>query len=396
MSKRIRCNGRHAKLAPSAGHRWTHCTASVAFIEKLKLPASESPYAEEGTLAHETLYAALGLRNPFKVNWGSNEEKEYLPYTIEYVLHILSIYPDAKLYREVSVNPQYFVKTRHCKGTADIVIAVPCGPIYVIDLKFGEHVSVDVIDNVHLLLYGLGALARFEIEEGMVFTEVVLVISQPRAYHPDGINREWRLKVNEIIEYADWLGRRAREALNPEKAVFRPEPETVCRFCPAQGVCRALAQYTLKEVREVFNDIIAEEIEYKDIAQLTVEEISHLIDEFPGIRRWMSNVSATAVDLLEKGARIPYYDLKAKLSNRQWSADETELLDHFGEEIYEQSLISPAQAEKRFGKGSVDDFVERVQTGFTLVRTTDPTASDEPMPFGVIPDAENTSKPKRK
>lgn len=380
-------NSRHSKLAPSAAHRWAHCTASVDFIESLKLPAEESEYAIVGTLAHETFYVGLGLKNPFQVKYRTPEEANHLPYSFEYVQRLRELYPDGKLHREIRVDPSYYLGTRHCKGTADVVFAVDLGPLYVIDLKFGEHVPVDVVDNLQLILYALGALARFEEKEGYTFTEVVLVISQPRAYHPDGINREWRMHPSELKEYTDWLSRRAREALNPEKAKFRPEPETVCRFCPAQGVCRALAEHNLREAREAFSGKIAtEEVTYRSVAQLTPEEMSHLIDEFPAMRRWMTEVSAATLRHLQNGGKVPWYGLKDSLSNRKWAVDEEELEMLFGEEIYERSLISPAQAEKRFGH-KVDKLTERVITGQTLARIESSEAAEEPSPFGVIEDA---------
>lgn len=379
-------NGLHSKLAPSAAHRWAHCTASVAFIEKLDLPAEDSEYAAEGTRAHETFYTALGLSNPFEVRYGTPEEKEYLPVAIEYVERLRNLYPEADLYRETKVDPAVYLRTRHCKGTADVILPVELGPLYVVDLKFGQHVPVDVIDNLQLIIYGLGALARFQEVEGYTFTEVVLVIIQPRAYHPDGAIREWRMSIDELLDWVPWLQKRTVEALG-KNPVFRVGPDEQCRFCPAQGVCRAYAEYSLKQAREVFTEIIDHEAVYKDTEKLTNEELGYLLKQLPAMRRWLTNVSDYALQYLKRGGKIPYYGLKDSLGNRAWGVSPAELELYFDEEIlYERKLRSPAQVEKLAGKGSVAELTVREVKGKTIVETDEPAETVETSVFGELPD----------
>ena len=374
-------NGRHSKLSPSAAHRWYHCTASTHLIEEVHVPGEESPYAAEGTLAHDTFYTALGMRRPYKVNYRTPEEKEYLPYSIEYVLNLRSLHPKTKLYREKLVNPAPYVGTRHCKGTADVVLPVRNGPLYVLDLKFGENVVIDVIENLQLLLYGIGAYAEYP---GYNFTEIVLVISQPRAYHPDGINREWRLTPQELLRWARKIKRRARLALNPALGEFVPDPEHQCRFCPAQGNCRALAEYELTLARDVFTSDT-----YREPTMLTPEELSALLFELPGLRRWMKEVSGAALRHLQRGGKLPRWALKDSLGNRKWAVDADELDIYFDEDVlYERALRSPAQVEKLAGKGTVNAFTTREITGQTIIETKETEAAEPPLPFGVIEDAE--------
>ena len=360
-------NNGHSRLAPSAAHRWAYCTASIHFIEQLKLPyEDDSPYAEEGTAAHVTFAKSLAMKNPFEVKYGTEQEEIYLPEAIEYVLNLQDKYPGAPLLLEKRVNPAKFVRTRHCKGTADVILPVDLGPLYVIDLKFGEHVAVDAGDNLQLLLYALGSLAEFP---DYIFTEIVMVILQPRARHKAGTIRTWTISIEDAMEWADWLARRAKEALNPEKALFRPDPEHVCRFCPAKGVCRALAEYELKVARDIFTDISEplEGISYKNIERLTNIEMSHLLQEFTGIRRWMTEVSAAALRYLQNGGTMPHYKIVESLSNRTWSIPPEELEEYFPEEVlYERIIRSPAQVEKVLGKKSVDKFTTREIKGNTL------------------------------
>lgn len=50
----------HARLAPSAAERWTHCPPSIALGEAVGCEDVSSIYAMEGTFAHEL--AELKLR----------------------------------------------------------------------------------------------------------------------------------------------------------------------------------------------------------------------------------------------------------------------------------------------------------------------------------------------
>ena len=49
---------KHARLSPSAAHRWLHCTAAPRREEAY--PDAGSDFAKEGTLAHA--YAARALK----------------------------------------------------------------------------------------------------------------------------------------------------------------------------------------------------------------------------------------------------------------------------------------------------------------------------------------------
>jgi hypothetical protein len=332
------------------------------------LPGEGSAYADEGTRAHETLAEALGLPNPYDVRFQSEEEEKHLPMAFEWVSQIRNYHPEVELFREIAVNPAPYVGTSHCKGTADVIMPVPFGPLYVADLKFGVGVVVDAIDNMQLMLYGLGALAEFERKHGYVFTELVLVIIQPRAYHPSGPVREWRVSYEEALEWGRWLGAKAAEALGP-RPVFRPS-EDACRFCPAAGVCRHLAEFSLGRARRVFTDIVDHEAEYKDVNCLTNVELGHILDVSPLIRRFLDEVYNHALLYCGRGGTLPGWGLKPKQSNRIWDVPEDELELYFGDGVYQskRSLISPAQAEKKFGKKSVEKFVKREDRGYALTQ----------------------------
>lgn len=359
---------RHAYLSPSGAPRWANCTASPKFIESLKLKSEPpSAHAEEGTRAHLVLANALGMDNPYKVNYEDDDQKKYMPVAFDYVEILKDLYPEAKLYREISVDPVLYVRTSHCSGTADIVVPVDFGPLFVSDFKWGVGVVVEAYENFQLILYALGVLAEFP---DYVFTEVVISIVQPRAYHPAGPIREWRISVEELMEWGKFLGARAREALGPNSH-FRPGIDT-CRFCPASGVCRALAEFNLGVARRVFTNVIDFEVEYKDENQLTNAEIAYILDVRPLMKKWLQQVESHALRYVQDGHRIPRWGLKSKQARRRWDCKPTELKMYFDEEVlYENTLRSPAQVEKLAGRGSVRSFVTRTSSGDALTPITD-------------------------
>lgn len=393
--------GFHSYLSPSSGHRWTVCTASPKFIDSLLLPPEDAhkkgiDYAMEGTIAHEILSRALYLDNMFDIEYETEEQKSALPFAFEWVEEVMYQHRDdgAELYSELHVDPAPYVSTRHCAGTADIVIPINYGPLYVADYKHGVHVVVDAENNTQLLLYMLGALAYFE-KRGYLFTEYILCIIQPRGKGKKGKVREWHIQHNELMEWAEFLKQRAREALG-NSGVFRPDPEGACRFCPAKGgnrgtgICRALANYQLSIARTNFTEIEDDYYEFRGKGSMTVKELSFLLDSFSAMRRWISDVTAHAQHLLQVGRRVPFYTSKGKLGNRKWAVEPEELELYFDkEDLYENVLRSPAQLEKRAGK--VDAFTSREVTGVTLQHSNEAHETDETDEadvFGEVTDGE--------
>jgi hypothetical protein len=346
-----------------------------------------SPYAEEGTVAHETLYTALGMDNPFDVNFTTDEEEKALPVAFEWVETMLTLYSEAKLHREIAVDPKRFVRTTHCKGTADIIIPVEFGPLIVADYKHGIGVVVEAIDNTQLLLYALGALDRFE-KLGYIFTEIVMVVIQPRAYHPSGPIREWRITYKEAMNWAKFLASRAHEALGPNP-IFRPS-EDACRFCPAAGVCRHLAEYALGKARTVFKSIVDYEAEYKDINTLSNVEMGHILDQSKTFRKWLDEVYNHAMRYEMKGGIVPGWGLTEKKSNRRWAVSPEELYMLYGDLVVEKkvSFLSPAQAEKVIDKKEIAKLTVRDKTGYALTQMDTPTVKEthDTSPFTEVDD----------
>jgi hypothetical protein len=383
----------HAILSPSGAYRWANCSASMQAIRKAEeqgiIPRDETnEFAEQGTHAHEIAGKILHGPDWFDHDhFETPDQEEFLPVYVNYINDVSIANPGMTWKFEQKVNPARYVKTNHCKGTADAIGILSDKVVYVVDYKHGEHVVVEVEDNFQLILYGLGALVKLhKLKYNVRKLKIVLAIVQPRAWHRDGVIREWETNYKELMRWARWFAKRAAEALGPNPE-FSPDTEIQCRFCPIQGCCRALAEQELSVAREVFTTIDDTEAELKNPDLLTRAELSSLLKQLPGLKKWATQISQHALSRMESGEQIPYWDLKEKEGNRQWAVPEDELKLFFDKDVlYENKLRSPAQVEKLAGKNSVKEFTTREVTGHTIVETNDPHDSDESIPFDEVKD----------
>lgn len=379
----------HSILSPSGAHRWAYCTASMQLLRRLaeenKLPVDDSNFAAVGTAAHETAHKVLTGDDWFDHDhFETPDQEEFVPVYINYINDVTIANPGIDWKFEQKVNPAKYVKTNHCKGTADAIGFVRDKVLYVVDYKHGEYVTVEVEDNLQVILYALGVMAKLA-KKGYNLRKlkIVLTIVQPRAWHHIGPIREWETTYKELIRWARWLAKQAKEALGPNPK-YNPDPEHQCRFCAAQGSCRALGEYELSVAREKFTSIETD-TKLKNVDILSHKELSLILRELPALKRWCTKVSEYALSIIEAGGQIPYWDIKEKLGNRQWAVDNEELEFLFDKEVlYERKLRTPAQVEKLAGKGSVDNLTERQVSGNTIVKSDDPHDTEEPIPFGDI------------
>ncbi len=117
----------HGKFSPSASERFFRCPGSVNLLQRVPVRQS-SPYAIEGTKAHEVLEA--GLKNKCRRAMQAHREFTAPPLqhedfesgfyvsvqiALNYVYEILDTYPDAMLFTEGKIN----VPTTNAPGEAD-------------------------------------------------------------------------------------------------------------------------------------------------------------------------------------------------------------------------------------------------------------------------------------
>lgn len=286
----------HALLSPSASHRWLHCPAAPRLEEGIKDEGSD--YAAEGTLAHA--YCAMKLKNFLGLPTDGEKEEiaalqekygtgEMAEYTDTYATIVLEKYnaaraatPDAQLLVETRLDFSDYVPEAF--GTADAII-IADGTMEVIDFKYGKGVKVSAVENPQMMIYALGAYARFAFEYRIDNLRATIV--QPRI---DNLS-EYEITVEELTAWA-------ANVLTPaaEKAYKGEGPQTPgawCQFCKVKNQCRALAS-KCKEVVAVDPKLITPEELAKDVLPMV-----------PIVKTWISGVEDFALAQALSGVQLP-------------------------------------------------------------------------------------------
>lgn len=329
----------HAILSASASSRWLHCTPS-ARLER-KFPDASSPYALEGSRAHERAEYFLNrflktgdsnvlIREDVEMN---DAVQSYVNICIEKINEARTASPDAQIRVEQRLDFSRWVPEGF--GTGDVVM-VSDKYFEIVDLKYGKGVPVSAVNNSQMRLYALGMYEAFGYLYGA--DEVRMTIVQPRL---DSVSTE-TISVDDLLTWGEEVKKKAKIAF-AGKGDFCAGNH--CRFCKARNTCRTHAEYELKNVKEDLQT-----------AELEDFEISDILLRAKGIKTWLDGLEAYALGKALDGYDWPGMKLVEGRSNRKITDDviaANNLLNAgFGaEEIYKpQTLRSITDLEKLCGK----------------------------------------------
>lgn len=339
----------HAILSASASSRWLHCTPS-ARLER-KFPDASSPYALEGSRAHERAEYFL---NRFLKTGDSNvlirEDVEmndavqiYVNICVEKINEARTASPDAQIKVEQRLDFSRWVPEGF--GTGDMVM-VSDKYFEIVDLKYGKGVPVSAINNSQMRLYALGMYDAFGYLYGA--DEVRMTIVQPRL---DSVSTE-TISVDDLLTWGEEVKKKAKIAF-AGKGEFCAGSH--CRFCKARNTCRAHAEYELKNVKEDLQT-----------AELEDFEISDILLRAKSIKTWLDGLEAYALGKALDGYDWPGMKLVEGRSNRKITDDviAANNLMNAGfstEEIYKpQALRSITDLEKLCGKKMFSELMSGV------------------------------------
>lgn len=363
----------HSPWGASSSHRWMNCTGSIKLIKdnQDKIVNSDSAYSREGTAAHEL--AEFCIMNDTKaeemIGREFNEVKvtEEMAQAVQLYLDTIESYV-AKLGEncEVLIEESFSLDiSDEMFGTNDCCIIAPFDKLVVLDYKHGQGVAVDAVGNTQLMYYALGLYEQYEVEE------IELVIVQPRAQHDKGPVRSWTISVKELEDFGKELEKAYKESKSG-KGKLVPS-EKACRFCPASGFCPAL---TSKAMEVAKADFSAKEVVLPNPADLSITDISKVLEASKLISMWVKDVESYAHSLAEKGTKVDGYKLVAKRANRKWT-DEAKVVETLSEIFDNEDLFdapklkSPAQLEKLVGKDNISSLTTVPESGTVLVPIQD-------------------------
>lgn len=342
----------HALLSASGAKRWLECPPSA--VLEAQFPSKDTRYTREGSLAHSL--AELQLRKwsePLKpsaykkalaeIQADELYSADMLAHVGTYVEYVKGVFQEAKdrcsdaiLLLEQRLDYSDWVPEGF--GTGDVVI-IADGMLHVIDLKYGQGVAVDALENPQTRLYGAGAYAAF----GMLydFEAVQMTIFQPRLA---ALSSE----ILPLADLLDWLDEtvRPRAALAAE-GLGEFKLGDHCNWCRAKAICKARVGVALA---------VADFAE-RPVELLSPEEVADILPKLALYDKWSKQLKDYALAAaINEGLRFPGYKLVAGRSSRVISdamalAARLEAAGIAHDKIFEpESVLGLGALEKNIGK----------------------------------------------
>lgn len=332
--------GAHARFSPSAASRLIHCPPSLVLGEAFQ--DEESPYAAEGSAGHALAehlikkHLKQQTRRPVSDYYSDDlleAVDDYVAFVVGEIESARQDYADSVFSVEQRVDISDYVPD--CFGTADMVI-VTDQMVHIIDLKLGKGVPVYAQENPQLMIYGLGIL---EIAE-MLFdvTTVRLTIFQPRLSNLSS----WEISPADLKTWGT-------ETLKPAGMLaLKGEGDLCagswCRFCKARFICRRRAEENLKLAQ----------MEFKQPALLTDDEIAEVLKQADELSRWAADVYAYAQDqAIVHHKEWKGFKLVMGKSNRKYTSEEEVAAAASAAgytDIYTHTLLGITEMERLMGK----------------------------------------------
>ena len=347
----------------STASRVINCPASVALVAKMP-PQKSSKYADEGTLLHNIIAEVLDKGVTPESLLGT----KYKAHTFTQALLDEKIKPALERFAEVDSNGEmeFMVETEvHFDkfldgvfGSGDVLGKLPNRAV-VLDWKFGAGVIVEAEENMQGMFYAAAAMRTPEtkwIFEGV--EEVEIIIIQPP------MMKRWVTTPARIKEFEIELASAVKESAEDSATL---KVGSHCKWCTAKPTCPKITGAVDRALM----------VQWKNIDPVMVGTYLRNADILEG---WIADLRSLAHQMLEEDIAIKGYKLVAKRATRQWVSEDKMLLKmaELGldlTELIEESIISPAKAEKVLKKHKLElpeELVVAVSSGSTLVEDSDP------------------------
>ena len=341
---------KHALLGASSAARWLACPASARATEGLQ--DDETPYAAEGTRAHEMCETALRRKlakwedgKPFDLlsDWAQQSmPTEMFNAANRYTSFIHELWvgfprrPSVFIEQEVDVSewvPGGF-------GTCDCLL-IGGGLLHIVDFKYGQGVPVSPVHNPQLMYYALGAYALFrDIDD---IDTVCMSIVQPRIQtEPE----TWQLPLADLLSWAREVLRPGAERAWKGEGGFCPGDHCKKTFCKAYPNCRAW--------QDKYGPLAGFE-PLPEAATLSDEGLGAWLAKVQGLAAYAKDLEDYAHDALLAGRSLPGWKLVQGRSTRKWTDQDAafQQMERSGIDealLYTRTPISLTVAEKMIGK----------------------------------------------
>lgn len=338
---------KHAFLSASASHRWLKCPPSAKLCAKVK--EESSPYAQQGTDAHELceykVLLALGKPpdNPVEHLDYFDEEMDcctdqYCSYVMEQLEKAKQFCTDPKVLVEQILDFSKWVPDGF--GTGDCLI-VADKVLQIIDFKYGLGILVDAKDNPQMMCYALGALDTYD---GIYDIESVkMTIFQPRR---ENIST-FTISKESLLKWAEEYLKPTAELAYNGKGEFQAGGH--CQFCKVKADCRKRAEYNLELARYDFEMPV----------NLDDTEISTILSKVDELVAWANDIKEFALRQAQSGTHYEGWKVVEGRSNRKFT-DETAAADaviRAGYDPYEKRLLGITAMTSLLGKKKFEELL---------------------------------------
>lgn len=367
----------HALLSPSSAHRWMNCPLAPRL--EAQLPEKTSEYAKEGTVAHSV--CEIAAKKKFKkvkaaeynkvikkLKTSSLWDDEMLHTAETYVEHLseraMAFENEPYIAFEVKVDISDYVP--ECFGRCDCIM-FGGDTLIITDYKHGKGVPVSAKENPQLMLYALGALKLYQPLFGAALQKVEIFIDQPRIDSYEG----WTISVKELLDWGAEVKPKAEMAF---AGFGEYHAGDWCRFCRANGKCKAQAEQQTGAFEDFKNT------DGSLNALLSPAEIGDALERGQSIIAWYEALKENALESILNGTEVPGWKAVEGRSLRCWSDQDKafEKLQEAGIDravIYDSVPRTLAQLEKQLGKKKfkelVGDLVIKPQGKPTLASADD-------------------------
>lgn len=353
---------KHALLSPSAAHRWMNCTPAARL--EATLPEKPSEFAQEGTLAHSVCEVAA------KKHFKKAKSGEYTrtvkklktkPLWNDEMLHTAETYVEHLAERAMRFEHEPYVAFEVGVDISDYVpeafgrcdcVMLGGDTLVITDYKHGKGVPVSAEQNPQMMLYALGAIKLYRPLFGDTIRQVEIYIDQPRLNSYEG----WTCKAEELLAWGENIKPIAQKAF---MGLGEYKAGDWCRFCRANGICKAQAAQQTSAFDD-FKDATTGEL--PNPAFLTPEVLSDVLTRGGCLVEWYNSVKDKALELILSGKKIPGYKAVEGKSTRCWS-DQDKAIDKLLASgidravVYDSVPKSLAQLEKTLGKPQFTELV---------------------------------------
>lgn len=366
---------KHSIISPSKAKRWINCPFSAK--EEAKFPDTTSSYAQEGTDAHSLLeWCLLFNIDPLEVETAkindvemtfSEEMRECVSMAYEYTKKL-----ERELGAKATAETRYELTWLHkeLSGTCDVTIREPFGELIIMDYKHGKGVDVKVENNEQLMIYALGALGELHKSGVEIYSNIRLVILQPRTSSEP---KEWNITPKELRLWGDKVLKPA--AVKAAKGSKSAKVGEWCHWCKV-GAAMKCPKKNAKEL-ELFKN----ESTVPDVKNLTPNQMAEIYVQLPRFNAWVENLEKALYSHLIEGNKVEGLKLVEGKSARKWKDENVakETLERLcpDESFYVTKFVTAPQAEKILKKvggaalASFDDLVEKPQGKPTIASIDD-------------------------